>query len=92
MNVYVLTHHRNTPEEDFAYVVGVYAEDHLSVAREEMKRLSQNMMEDLAFVGIDGWDPDMCRDEPDYIGFGKPGIGYDSSTEYGWEIALMEVI
>lgn len=92
MTVYVLTHHRDTPEEAVSEVVGVYSHNHLESAREKMKRISRDMLEELASVGIDSWDPDMCWDDSDDICFGKMGDGYESDTVYQWAISKMEVI
>lgn len=87
MQVFVVVHHWDTPDNEGVEVLGVF--EKIEKARAQIVAGAGAIRAEYV---EDFWDEDMSWDEPMSIHLGRCGRDYlEQSTVYSWEISEQEV-
>ena len=87
MQVFVVVHHWDTPDNEGVEVLGVF--EKIEKAREQIEVGAHAIRKEF---DEDFWDEDMSWDEPMSIHLGRCGRDYlEQATVYSWEISEQEV-
>ncbi len=87
MTVYVLTTHWDTPDNEGAEVIGVYADPERAIA--DMRKGAEAVKADYP---QDYWDGDMTWEDDCEIYLGRSSCrAFELATHYAWNITRAEV-